>query len=1264
MPTATALADSGASTETVRLRLAWSSGAEPQLWRGDVRIEDGAFESALPLGSAPDEAVAVRLEAGALAIDPLVPRRRDACEATVRAGQQMKLVVNLRASADEPVAPVEITLGEALAGCKKPLPGGGELIVKRAPGDVLHVETPRESLVLWPSEELQLDVTPRTATIPAGAMLFARIVPSRGGETIWESSQEVKRGEPLRIAVPAPLHEGAYRVRLSIEQPPNLASRVNPFRKRPPLAGRDVEFAVVDPQARLPRLTNQWVEQAAIDLANPTWSQRLPTWVRGIGLPRVGAVVLDAHGRPSVKSVATGDLLELAPSAPDAEPTWLAVALKVDRPGLPHAIELELPSALRQSLAISIIEVDEAGRLTSTGRDSGAFTAEPLGLPEADFTTHRVEFWPRTKSPYLLLANKSPEDPLQLGAVRLMRRGVEPAPTSSGANGPANERVVAAYFADPGFVDAWGVDRARDPESGRLGETWATYLEAAQRMAQSIRAAGYNAAVIAISAEGASLAPVELSGGATAFDAGLDCGGGADPIRKDVLELLLRVFDREGLALIPAVRLDGVLPQAEELRRRDPTGAGASVVCLPPAGSVAELGKPPVYNLLDPMVQQAVRDAVGEIARRGAGRASFGGVALQLVGDGYGVLPGLEWGHDEATVARFAREMQLELPAAANAHAKDRSAWLLGPQRSAWTNWRNRQVASFYRSLVAEAPPGVHGVRAYLCLEDALSGPAAQQRLRSALAGKCSLLAAADEAGIELRALAEIEGAVLLRPQRLPAGNDLPSSSLDEFLAAASEIEDALAGAAGTGEALVYVPQSQPLPSVRLKLGEPAEGELVVHGPAVPLGARARAPLALALARRDCRAVFCGGRVWPRGSEPTLAAALSAVRGLPAVGSEVRLERKQPVTMRVYRHDGAITVLVVNDSPWSTRVSAPVVAPQPTAWRRLDLIDSSGPGDAQAAGTLPAGDSTWTVDAPAYGVVACRWESPQVRVGMLSIPADPLAQHTLRRRLAEVESRMSGLAQQRQYQVLANGGFEKASVDGAVADWEVRVGQQGNVSLDRSRTRTGAGSLHLVGADAIGVAAQSPSFAAPETGQLSLTAQVRSLNFHPQTKLYAAFEYQVAGQWLRRYEPVLVQSTGDEWASCELTVDDLPLDRAPVRVQFHLAGPGEAWIDDVELFDVRFSNSQRIDLAKRFFAAKLALDEGKIADCRRMLDSYWPRHLLAYVPATAPAALQPTDDVRIADQGQPAADGANAPPEPRRRKIAERVKEITPRLWR
>lgn len=96
-----------------------------------------------------------------------------------------------------------------------------------------------------------------------------------------------------------------------------------------------------------------------------------------------------------------------------------------------------------------------------------------------------------------------------------------------------------------------------------------------------------------------------------------------------------------------------------------------------------------------------------------------------------------------------------------------------------------------------------------------------------------------------------------------------------------------------------------------------------------------------------------------------------------------------------------------------------------------------------------------------------------------------------------------------------------------------------------------------------------------------------------------------------------------DWSQYIFQVDDLPADEIrDLRVRFDLTGPGEIWIDDVQLFDLAFSPNERVELTKIIGLADLKLKSGQLADCARLLDGYWPHFLVTNVPLTeTPAAV-------------------------------------------
>ncbi|HEX6960850.1 MAG TPA: hypothetical protein VF175_03220, partial [Lacipirellula sp.] len=188
--------------------------------------------------------------------------------------------------------------------------------------------------------------------------------------------------------------------------------------------------------------------------------------------------------------------------------------------------------------------------VTAFGRDCGVYCdVSSLDAGDNEIEVHRLVFWPRTKSPALVLSNRSGGRPVQYGKIRLLRR-VAAEQSSVVDDPPASaepQRLAAAYIATPKFAETFGGAENLDPASHLSIDGWNTFLTAANRLAQHLRSTGYNGAIISVAANGASLAPIDSLGASPRFDTGPLSAAGADPMRKDVLEALLRVFDREGL---------------------------------------------------------------------------------------------------------------------------------------------------------------------------------------------------------------------------------------------------------------------------------------------------------------------------------------------------------------------------------------------------------------------------------------------------------------------------------------------------------------------------------------------------------------------------------------------------------------------------------------------------------------------------------------------------------------------------------------------
>lgn len=178
-----------------------------------------------------------------------------------------------------------------------------------------------------------------------------------------------------------------------------------------------------------------------------------------------------------------------------------------------------------------------------------------------------------------------------------------------------------------------------------------------------------------------------------------------------------------------------------------------------------------------------------------------------------------------------------------------------------------------------------------------------------------------------------------------------------------------------------------------------------------------------------------------------------------------------------------------------------------------------------------------------------------------------------------------------------------------------------------------------------------------------MSVWLRVANAAAQPSLQLAFEGNLHGERYYRWAEIgaapgtakAATPIGTNWAQFVFPVDDLPLEGlTQLHVRFDLIGPGEVWIDDVQLFDRAFSGNEVKELTKLIMLAHVTLQNGKVGDCMRLLEGYWPRFLEENVP------LRPGPVARKPDRSRPPA----AKPSRQSPGILDRIKGILPRSHR
>ncbi|HUY91240.1 MAG TPA: hypothetical protein VMV10_21055 [Pirellulales bacterium] len=1248
---------SPAEPAALRLRIEWGFGPV-RAWQGTISVGEGRIAAPQPLGIEADEAGSIWLEDGRLNVRERGPRLYDGVDFDIHAPPDAVLVVDLKAQDGDASDRVEIPLASLVnAPQNRPLDDrGNRLLLRRAPGDRLRVSLgATDRLVFGGNEQLDLEVQPHRIDAPRASKLrlLSRLLDPRNGNVLW--SQEDERvvddqgsTEPVALAVALPEVEGVYD--LAIE-----ASRrglPNRFGWKHVVDERRVQLVVLSENPHVPDAgstppTDVVVE---IDPANPAWWKRIAAIPMLPGLPKgsIGAGDLEVWRHPGK----LGSLVRLGPGGREPNIAWVAYPLPIQRPGQAHIIEVEYPSDVPQNLGISLVEPDSAGAVLPWGVDSGVYLpGDPAG-DEPRLATHRLICWPRTKTPLLLLTNRRDGSHALFGKIRVRGPKVNPVVTMVKTVRDEDEvdsylprrfppgdgsprRLLAAYYDRPLFPENFSAPDAFDPANKRSFDDWHTFYQGAVRLADYLNHVGHNGLMLSVLADGCVIYPSQRIDSTPRYDTGVFFSNGQDPLRKDVLELLFRIFDREGLTLIPAVDFSMPLKSLEALRRSG--GAEAEGLELIGADGASWLethpprqGLAPYYNPLHERVQEEMLAVLEELTARYSGHRSFGGVAVQLSADGYAQLPGADWGYDDQTLARFQRDSGVKLPAGPERFA-ERVELLQGRDRQTWLRWRAGALSLFYRRAQAELATEKPHARLYLAgarlferlelkreLEPVLS--------RSATKNQDVLLSL----GIDPELFRDLDDVVLLRPQRIAPLDSLSQQAANLEVNLDSNLDRQFAGAAHGGSLFYHEPQEARLESFDAKSPFTRTYAWLAAQP-LPSGAENRRRFVHALAALDAQAIFDGGRMLPLGQERELDDLIAVYRQLPEAlfetlsaspatatseaprssGLGAEGLTTQPVTIRTLSLAGRTYAYMVNDSPWNASVKVSVDMPDcgvrslnPTR-RRVPALEGEGH------------DRTWTIALEPYDVFGAVFTSPSVKFSNPQVSLDERIASQLMDEIDDLFERATVLKDPPPLDVLQNAGFEQTA-PGGVAGWDATPA---SVKLDAANPHSGKYAVKLSSGGGPATFA-SAAFPAPRTGWLSVSVWLRTADAARQPPLWLLLEGRFAGQSYVRKAPVgqglNAKPLKSAWSQYVFVFPELPTEGiSPLRLRFHLERAGDVWIDDIELCDLeKLNDRQSLALAMSIQLARLKLDKRQYADCRQLLEGYWPRYLTSNVQLT------------------------------------------------
>ncbi len=195
-----------------------------------------------------------------------------------------------------------------------------------------------------------------------------------------------------------------------------------------------------------------------------------------------------------------------------------------------------------------VLEPNASGQLEVASLEGGIqVTEEASGLAE-----YRLAFWPKTSNPQLVFYNPNPDHVASIAQVDILAGpdSLSSLTESEKKKRSTEPRMVAMQLDGMQWFEQFGVASAFDAEANRSLADWNTLYTACKRLAEYCHWAGYNSVVVSGMTDGGTLYPSRSIRGNARLDQGMFFSDGRDPIRKDVLELMMQLFDREGLRLI------------------------------------------------------------------------------------------------------------------------------------------------------------------------------------------------------------------------------------------------------------------------------------------------------------------------------------------------------------------------------------------------------------------------------------------------------------------------------------------------------------------------------------------------------------------------------------------------------------------------------------------------------------------------------------------------------------------------------------------
>jgi len=1277
----------GEHSINTRLRIAWGGGKAVQ-WRGTIEISSGHFQHLVNYGVAQDPSSVLPSKAHGEGIGTLQnqitvsqsnPQEYDAIDVTLTTSRNARLKVDLISVTNPDLKfqverPIEQFLYRTLDMELDSQGNRGQ--IRRAPGDILRIQHQRPTMVFNPNEIFELSLIPHLlGRERLGSYLYSvNVLTADKQQIIHQQQQSVSLEQPgdfpnwENLQVPIPSRPGVYNISFRVESKRFTDTLV----RSAPLATRNVQFVVVGGTNATPTERARWKRIVSFNPADPAWWERLlplnPTdqikYLTGSSPSDLG---FKPFGNEQVQHFNHHE----KPYSKLTEGGWQAYPLTIEHIDRPHLLEIEYPADIRQTLAVSVLEPNMLGKIVPVGIDSGFY----LHMPEWSQTTtslnHKLLFWPRTKHPMLVLRNQFGTRDAIYGEIKVSElqgdvADLYPRPSlqTDETNSGMSPRETLTYYSKPLFAENFGSTEARTQDNSTTLDDWNTFYLGGTRLADYLQFSGNSGTILNVLNDGSSLFPTSHFDSLPRYDSGAFFSNGQDPLKKDVLEMLLRIFNERQLRLVPAIQLSVPLRELEAIGEQDQS------IYLRSESAKTISQETPRYNPLDPRVQRAIRNFVDSLVTRYRKHPSFGGICLELTPETYTQLPDPHWIPDPITLNRFFNDQQLSPD---DSHTENVQAIRQRYQKQ-WRAWLKSELMQLYVQLADDLRQRTtDSARLYLSTASLYKTARARQLANPTIPPSQSIGSLPGHFGLDPVVTKSLDNVIWLQPHKANPILDPVRQHVEMQINESTVLQKLHSQGTSTGILFDHAPHVAKLPQLEQQSPwGPANTNTWFANTLTPSHQFNRQRFVAALAKSDYQVLVDGGWLLTMGQEDATREIFRSYQQLPAVTFETVKINSAPVAqpLVIRRHytnaenQQATYLYVLNNAPWATTAQVELLLPPNGHPVSLGQ-------DAKSSFRWHPRGATWQLVMEPFDLIAVRIDHAEADVVGANVQYNQEVVPHLHNRILEVNQRLGPLQQLSSRTPLKNADFEAPAVNQMIPGWlynsqagnQVNVirnaGQKGEQYLSLNRSENSQQVLWV----------RSETFNVPPTGRVAFTVWMRTSTPNHQPSIRLSIEGRLNGKVY--YRPCTigkpesgltttsnVNPLSANWNRYVLIVNDLPTQGlSDLRVGFDMMTPGHVEIDNLQVYDLWFQQREYRELMKDLSVAYSQPSQGRVSDCFEYLNSYWPQYLIKYAPANRDSIAR---QATLPDKTEAE---STAPSWPRLPNVIEQFKELPTKLF-